>query len=221
MTRKNKTALLNDLQAMFPHAQCELVHTSPFELLIAVILSAQTTDQSVNRVTPQLFRHFPTIDALAQADIKEVEKDIQTLGLFHAKAKNIVTCSQQLMQQFQGRVPSTREELMTLAGVGRKTANVVLSVIYHVPALAVDTHVERVSKRLGLVKSSANPLEVENALMKAFPKERWNQLHHQLIFLGRYQCQARLPQCETCGLQIHCTFFQKKKTDSLRKKPVK
>lgn len=209
MAKINNQKVLEALSLMFPHAQCELNHQTPFQLLIAVMLSAQTTDASVNKVTPALFRRYPEPSDFAHASLEEVESFIKTLGLFRSKAKHLIEASQKLLSDFGGKVPNTREQLMTLPGVGRKTANVVLSVAFHEPALAVDTHVERVTKRLGFVANKATPWDVEEALMKQFAKEKWGALHHQLIFLGRYQCVARKPLCETCRLQSECRYFQK------------
>lgn len=206
--KPNSSEVISHLMMMFPNAQCELVHHNSFQLLIAVMLSAQTTDQAVNKVTPQLFAHFPTPRALAVAPIEQVEADIKTLGLYHSKARHIIETAQQLLDHHNSEVPATREALESLPGVGRKTTNVVLSVAFHIPAIAVDTHVERVSKRLGFAPENATPKEVELRLMKLFPKDTWNLLHHQLIFLGRYQCKARSPQCETCALQSLCRYYQ-------------
>lgn len=212
MTGRKKPSshdVISILMTMFPDAHCELTHSNPFQLLIAVMLSAQTTDQAVNKVTPQLFAHFPTPHALAIAPIEAVEADIKTIGLYHAKARHIIETAQHLLEHHGGEVPSAREALERLPGVGRKTTNVVLSVAFHIPALAVDTHVERVSKRLGFAPDKATPKEVELKLMKHFPRDTWNLLHHQLIFLGRYQCKARSPQCETCGLKSLCRYYEK------------
>lgn len=200
--------VLTYLGEMFPQAQCELVHATPFQLLIAVMLSAQTTDQSVNKVTPLLFQHFPTPYDLANASSEHVEEVIKTIGLYRSKAKHIIETSRLIVDRHLGQVPNDRVSLEALPGVGRKTANVVLSVAFHIPAIAVDTHVERVSKRLGLVTEKSSVREVETKLMKLFPETSWHQLHHQLIFLGRYQCKARAPQCATCRLNKLCRYYQ-------------
>ena len=178
--------ILDIIEEMFPHADCELVHSNAYELLVAVILSAQTTDVSVNKVTPALFDKFPTVDALALASVEEVETFIKSIGLYRNKAKNIINMAKSVVSEHGGTIPNTMEELVKLDGVGRKTANVILSEWYKIPALAVDTHVERVSKRLGLVKKSATVLEVELTLKKKIKKERWRKTHHLLIFFGRY-----------------------------------
>ena len=169
---------------MFPNAECELKHKNPFELLIAVILSAQATDVSVNKATPGLFAAFPTPEALAAAPVEEIIAKIKTIGLYRNKAKNIKACAQQLLERFNGEVPQTRDELVSLPGVGRKTANVVMGDAFGEPAFAVDTHVERVSKRLRICKLNANVTEVEQTLMRKVPKDLWVKTHHTMIFFG-------------------------------------
>lgn len=189
---------------MFPEAHGELQHKNPYELLIAVILSAQATDVSVNKATPALFQAFPTPEALAKAPLEEIIPKIKTIGLYRNKAKNIKACAQQLIDHFEGQVPQTREELVSLPGVGRKTANVVLGDAFGVPAIAVDTHVERVTKRLTICKLDASVQEVEQTLMKKVPENLWVKTHHTLIFFGRYHCTARSPRCEVCPLLDMC-----------------
>ena len=191
---------------LFPDAHCELNHRNPFELLIATILSAQATDVGVNKVTPKLFERFPTPAHLAAASAEEVIECIQSLGLYRSKAKNIRLCAQQLMERFDGEVPQTREELVSLAGVGRKTANVVMSVAFNIPAFAVDTHVERISKRLQICRQKDTVLEVEETLCRKIPKELWSRAHHWMIFFGRYHCIARKPKCHECPLLEMCAF---------------
>lgn len=185
--------LISNLDQMFPNAKCELEYHNLFELIIAVVLSAQTTDVSVNKVTPVLFEKYPTYETLANAKLEDVENIIKNIGLYHNKAKNIIMLSKTLLEK---GMPNTLEGLMELSGVGRKTANVVLGEYYSVPSIAVDTHVKRTSERLGLAKGT--PYEIEQKLMKLFPKERWTKLHIQLVFLGRYVCLARKPKCEEC-----------------------
>lgn len=189
---------------MFPDATCELVHKDPFQLLIAVILSAQATDVSVNKATPALFASYPTPEALAQAPIDAIIEKIKTIGLYRNKAKNIKACAAQLLENFEGQVPKTREALMSLPGVGRKTANVVMGDAFGEPAIAVDTHVERVSKRLRICKLSASVTEVETTLMRKVPKHLWVKTHHTMIFFGRYHCLARSPKCAICPLLYLC-----------------
>ena len=198
-----------EMQKLFPDAHCELDHQTPFQLLIATILSAQATDKGVNKVTPKLFAIYPNAHALANSEEEVVIECIQSLGLYRNKAKNIRLCAQQLVERFNGEVPRTREELVQLAGVGRKTANVVLSVAFGLPAFAVDTHVERISKRLQIVKQSASVLEVEETLCQKLPKELWGKAHHWMIFFGRYHCTARKPKCANCPLLDICAYGQK------------
>ena len=202
--------ILATLEQMFPDAECELNYESVFQLLVAVVLSAQTTDIAVNKVTVDLFDKFDSADKLAEAPIEEVESILKKLGLYHNKSKNIISLSKQLIDKFDGVVPNNMEDLITLDGVGRKTANVVLGEYYNIPSIAVDTHVERVTKRLGLVKDNASVLEVEKTLMKKYPKNIWVKLHHQLIFFGRYHCKAKKPNCEECLLVKDCNYYKKK-----------
>ena len=205
----SKTKTIEAVQTMgdlFPDAHCELNHRNAFELLIATILSAQATDIGVNKVTPKLFERFPTPAHLAAASEESVIECIQSLGLYRSKAKNIRLCAQQLMERFNGEVPQTREELVSLAGVGRKTANVVMSVAFNIPAFAVDTHVERISKRLQICRQKDTVLEVEKTLCRKIPKELWSRAHHWMIFFGRYHCIARKPKCHECPLLEMCAF---------------
>ena len=205
----SKTKTIEAVQTMgdlFPDAHCELNHRNAFELLIATILSAQATDVGVNKVTPKLFERFPTPAHLAEASEEAVIECIQSLGLYRSKAKNIRLCAQQLLERFNGEVPRTREELVSLAGVGRKTANVVMSVAFNIPAFAVDTHVERISKRLQICRQKDTVLEVEETLCRKIPKELWSRAHHWMIFFGRYHCVARKPKCHECPLLEMCAF---------------
>ena len=181
-----------------------------FQLLIATLLSAQATDVSVNKVTPSLFDRFPTPEAFVAAPLESIMQEIRTIGLYRTKAANIQKCCKMLLEDFGGEVPRTLEELTKLPGVGRKTANVVMSVGFHIPAIAVDTHVERISKRLRIAPQKASVLEVEELLMKKIPKERWSDAHHQMIFFGRYHCTARNPKCEVCPLLSMCQEGQKR-----------
>ena len=207
MLSKRKTIeAVQTMGDLFPDAHCELNHRNAFELLIATILSAQATDVGVNKVTPKLFERFPTPAHLAEASEEAVIECIQSLGLYRSKAKNIRLCAQQLMEQFNGEVPCTREELVSLAGVGRKTANVVMSVAFNIPAFAVDTHVERISKRLQICRQKDTVLEVEETLCRKIPKELWSRAHHWMIFFGRYHCIARKPKCHECPLLEMCAF---------------
>lgn len=206
-----KTELIQSyLDEILPDAKCALVFSNPFECLCAVMLSAQTTDKSVNQVTPSLFSAFPDAFALAKAEQKDVESIIQSLGLYRNKAKNLIGLSIALVERHNGVVPNDKKALTELPGVGVKTANVVLAECFGVPAIAVDTHLTRVSKRLGLAKEDDDPLEIEKKLERRFPKERWIKLHHQLIWFGRIQCKAISPLCENCKLQEICSDFKKK-----------
>ena len=205
MLSKEKTMeALSRMYDMFPDAVGELHSDSPFQLLIAVILSAQATDVSVNKATPALFKAYPTPEALAQAPIEDIIEKIKMIGLYRNKAKNIKACAQMLLDNYDGVVPNSREELIKLPGVGRKTANVVLGDAFGVPAIAVDTHVERVTKRLRICKLNASVTEVEATLMRKIPKDLWVKSHHTLIFSGRYHCTARSPKCEICPLLDMC-----------------
>lgn len=201
------------LTEQFPDAHCELIHRNPFELAVAVVLSAQATDVSVNKVTPALFEKYPTPALMAEASLPEIEEKIRTIGLYRNKAKSISALSKRLVEEFHGEMPRTMEELLTLPGVGRKSANVILSVCFDVPAIAVDTHVERISKRLGLARKNDDVFTVEKKLMRKIPKEKWSHAHHLFIFFGRYFCKAKNPQCDDCKLQDLC----KEKNKNLKK----
>lgn len=200
--------ILAKLTEMFPDAHCELIHRNPFELAVAVVLSAQTTDVSVNKVTPQLFEKFPTPQALASASLEEIESCIHRIGLYHNKAKSIQGLARGVVEQFDRVMPQTMEELMSLPGVGRKSANVIMSVCFGMPAIAVDTHVERVSKRLRLAAPKDTVLEVEKKLMRKLPKSEWSHAHHLFIFFGRYFCKAKNPQCQDCPFTSFCREYQ-------------
>jgi endonuclease-3 len=196
-------AILAGLERLYPDADCELDHVDPFQLLVATILSAQTTDRAVNQVTPGLFARFPDARALAAADPLDVEPLIATIGLFRNKAKSVVGAARALVERHGGVVPREREALEALPGVGRKTANVVLSTAFREPALAVDTHVTRLAGRLGL-SSQADPRRIEDDLTALFPRARWGFVSHALIWHGRRVCDARAPRCESCGLALYC-----------------
>ncbi|KMY50575.1 endonuclease III [Peribacillus loiseleuriae] len=209
----NKTQIrycLDTMGEMFPDAHCELNHSNPFELVIAVALSAQCTDVLVNKVTKMLFQKYKTPEDYLSVPIEELEQDIRSIGLYRNKAKNIQKLSKMLIEEYGREVPRDRDELTNLPGVGRKTANVVVSVAYGVPAIAVDTHVERVSKRLGICRWKDSVLEVEKTLMNKIPKEEWSVTHHRLIFFGRYHCKAQNPQCPVCPLLDVCREGKKR-----------
>ncbi|MFI3171030.1 MAG: endonuclease III [Eubacteriales bacterium] len=196
--------ILDEMDKMFPDAECALHHRNPYELIIAVVLSAQTTDEAVNKVTPALFQRFPTPEDLMEGDITEIESYLTKIGLYRNKSKMIKSLSTTLVLEYNSQVPATMKELTSLAGVGRKTANVVLSVAYDIPAFAVDTHVERVSKRLGLAKFDDKVEDVERKLKRKLDRNRWNKAHHSFIFFGRYHCKALRPNCEECVFAKEC-----------------
>lgn len=195
---------------MFPEAHCELNHSNPFELVVAVALSAQCTDVLVNKVTKTLFEKYKTPEDYLKVSLEELQNDIRSIGLFRNKAKNIQKLSQLLLDEYNGEVPMDRDELTKLPGVGRKTANVVVSVAFGIPAIAVDTHVERVSKRLAICRWKDSVLEVEKTLMKKVPRDEWSVTHHRMIFFGRYHCKAQNPQCPSCPLLDLCREGKKR-----------
>lgn len=211
MLSKEKTIwAVHQMMLEFPEAMGALHSDTPFHLLIAVMLSAQATDVSVNKVTPKLFARFPEPKDLAAAEIPEIEAYIRSIGLYHNKAKHLKACAQKILSDFDGVVPNNRAGLVSLPGVGRKTANVVLGDAFNVPAFAVDTHVQRIAKRLQIVKQSASVVEVEQVMTKRLPENEWVKSHHTLIFFGRYQCMARNPKCPTCPLLEICAEGQKR-----------
>lgn len=192
------------LRAKHPDAHCELDHQSAFQLIVATVLSAQTTDVLVNQVTPQLFERWPTPEALASADRADVEQALSRMGMFRQKAKNITSLAAQLLERHGGEVPSTLDELVALSGVGRKTANVVLGVAFNAPeGVVVDTHVQRITQRLGWTQETT-PEKIEADLMRLFPREDWDMLSHTLIFHGRRICSARSPACAACPVTDAC-----------------
>lgn len=198
LNKAETTKVIEAMGKIFPDAKAELDHKNAFELLIAVILSAQTTDIGVNKATPKLFEAYPTPELMMEAELEDLEDKIKTIGLYRNKAKFIKNTATMLVEKFDGEVPRNRKELESLSGVGRKTANVVMSVAFNEPAIAVDTHVERVSKRLNIVDENATVIQVEKTLMEKIPKELWSVAHHRLIFFGRYQCPARKHDHDEC-----------------------
>lgn len=196
--------ILDTIGQMYPDAHCELTHSNPFELTIAVLLSAQCTDETVNKVTATLFQKYKTPEDYLAVPLEELESDIRRIGLFRNKAKNIQKLCRMLIDKYEGEVPREHAQLTELPGVGRKTANVVVSNAFGVPAIAVDTHVERVSKRLRLANEDDSVLEVEKKLMRKIPREEWTDTHHRLIFFGRYHCKAQSPKCDICPLLDSC-----------------
>ncbi len=201
--------VLNYLDELFPEPACELKFNSKFELLVSVILSAQCTDKRVNMVTSELFKKYNTPKDFAGLKQEELEKEIKSCGFYHNKAKNIISCSKDILERFNGNVPNNVDDLMSLAGVGKKTANVVFSVGFGGDAIAVDTHVFRVSNRLGI--KSKNPLECEAKLQKLVPKQNWSKVHHQMVLFGRYFCKAIKPNCKECELADICEYYNERK----------
>ena len=202
---KDISEILDILEQSYPDAECALHHQNVFQLIVAVALSAQTTDKSVNQVTPTLFERYPDAETLAEADVEEVSEYIKRIGMYRTKAKNIVAMAQKLCADFDGQVPDNYDDLISLPGVGRKTANVVLSVGFGQQRIAVDTHVFRVANRIGLVHEK-DVLKTELALMDRIPEERWSRTHHSLIFHGRQCCDARKPKCDSCPIISYCEY---------------
>lgn len=205
--KKSTRNILELLKEQYPDAKCELDYGTPFQLLVATILSAQTTDKKVNEVTKDLFEKYPTVDDFLLISQEELEDRIKQIGLYRNKAKNIMMMCRQLKENFSGEVPDTMEGITSLAGAGRKTANVVLSNAFGVPSIAVDTHVFRVSNRIGLADSD-NVYDVELQLQKELPKKEWSLAHHLLIFHGRRCCTARNPKCEVCPIKHMCKYYK-------------
>ncbi|MCC8146008.1 MAG: endonuclease III [Bacteroidales bacterium] len=211
MTKKERyNKVIEWFEANMPVAETELHYGSPFQLLISVILSAQCTDKRVNLVTPTLFEAFPTPEVLAVATPEAVYEYIKSVSYPNNKSRHLVNMAKMLVEEYNGEVPSSIKELTRLPGVGKKTANVIASVVFNIPALAVDTHVFRVANRIGLTDNSKSPLETEKVLTKYIPENLWSIAHHWLILHGRYICIARKPKCEICGLTEYCKYFNKK-----------
>ena len=206
----NTKEILNELALLYPDAQPALQFKSPYELLVAVILSAQCTDERVNKVTAVLFEKYDTPEKMVSLTQEELEKYIFSCGFYHNKAAHILSASYDILSKFGGEVPSSLEELKTLAGVGQKTANVVYAVAFGGDAIAVDTHVFRVSNRLGIAEGNT-PAKVEEGLCKAIPKELWSKAHHYLIYHGRRVCHSQRPDCENCTLKEYCKFYKNTK----------
>ncbi len=204
--------IIDILNTTYPNPQTELNYDTPFQLLIATILSAQCTDERVNIITSKLFADHPTVEAIQQLPLPDLENYIRSAGLWQTKARNIKKTCDMLLDKFNGKVPRTRSELMLLPGVGRKTANVVLSNAFKIPAFAVDTHVHRVANRLGLAKSN-NPDDTERQLTAIIPQQMWNDGHHWLILHGRRICNARQPKCDICPLAHLCMYALKRQSD--------
>ena len=209
MTKKQRYGFVIDwFQKNNPNAETELNYSDPYELLVAVILSAQCTDKRVNLVTPALFKKFPSPQKLARAEFDDVEPLIRSVSFANNKTRHLIGMAKMLVEQFNGEVPDNMEDLITLPGVGRKTANVIISVVFDKPGMAVDTHVFRVSARIGLTTNAKTPLQTEQQLVANIPQELLAVAHHWLILHGRYICVARRPKCEQCGLKPACKFYQ-------------
>lgn len=222
MTRKERyEVVLAWFEEHMPVAETELHYSTPFELLVAVILSAQCTDKRVNMITPRLFKQYPTAEIMARAEVEDIFELIRSISYPNSKAKYLVSMAKMLVEQFGGEVPEEREQLMKLPGVGRKTANVIAAVVYHRPTMAVDTHVFRVANRIGLTTNAKTPLETELTLIKYIPEVLIPKAHHWLILHGRYICVARKPHCWECGLAPYCRYFaaqeRKKKRETQQK----
>lgn len=202
-SKKEIIQILNKLHTEYPDAECALVHRNLYELIVAVVLSAQTTDKSVNKISGSLFEAYPTPADLAAADQEDVISIIKTIGMYKTKSKNIIALAQELQERFNGQIPEEYDDLISLPGVGRKTANVVMAVGFGKQRIAVDTHVFRVTNRIGIV-AEKNVLKTELALMETLPEERWSEAHHSFIFHGRNCCSARNPQCDTCVINDLC-----------------
>ena len=200
--------ILNKLDIMIPNPKCELNYEKDYELLIATVLSAQCTDSRVNKVTEVLFKKYNLLE-LSKENEHNIEKIIYSCGNYKKKSKYIIEIAKSLIKDYKGKVPNDRNYLENLPGVGRKTTNVVLSNIFNVPAIAVDTHVERVSKRLSLAKENDSVLDVEKKLMKKIPKNKWSRTHHQLVLFGRYICKSVKPECNKCLLKEYCKYYKK------------
>jgi endonuclease III len=210
-----KCDLLEKLDIMIPDPKCELNYNKDYELLIATVLSAQCTDARVNMVTKELFSKYD-IYSLAAANINDIKKIIKSVGTYTRKSEYIIEIAKRLVNDYNGKVPNDRKYLESLPGVGRKTCNVVLSNIYDVPTIAVDTHVERVSKRLNLVRQNDDVIKVENKLMKKIPKNKWSRFHHQMVLFGRYICKSKNPDCENCLLNNECKYYLRTVKKSLK-----
>ncbi len=202
--------IIEELDRLYPDARCELNYTKDYELLIAIVLSAQCTDKRVNEVTKVLWQKY-NLKSLAEANLKDIENIIRPCGSYTKKAYYLKTIASKLLEDYNGKVPNNREYLESLPGVGRKTCNVVLSNIYDIPAIAVDTHVARVSVRLGLARKDDTVYNIERKLMKKFPKDKWSRLHHQLVLFGRYKCKAIKPECDDCKFKSFCKYYKSKK----------
>lgn len=204
MTKNQFLEISNYIDSLFPDAKCELFYSRDYELVIAVMLSAQTTDKSVNNVTSVLFKKYPTLKAIYDAPLEDIEESIKSLGLYKNKAKNIKGIAKTLIEEFDGKLPSDKDLLQTLPGIGNKSAGVIRCEVFKIPDLPVDTHIIRISNRLGIAKKSDEPIDIEHKLKRLIPEDKWIKSHHQLIHFGRYFCTARNPRCEECQIRKYC-----------------
>lgn len=210
MLNVDNQIVIEELEKLFPNAKCELNYRNVYELSVAVILSAQTSDASVNKITPILFDKYPTLKELSVAKYEDVFLIISPLGLAQRKAEYLIKFSNTVLNSYDGIVPNTIDELVKIPGIGRKTANVIVSEGYGLPGLAVDVHVTRVSKRLGFANEFATPDQIEKILKMYFPIEKWHDIHHKLIFMGRYLCKSQKPECFRCPFTHNCQYFKTK-----------
>ena len=209
-TKQQVQAIISRLEEEYPLAECSLQYEKDYELLFATRLSAQCTDERVNKVTPALFERFPTLQSLAEAEVSEVEQYIHSCGFYHGKARDIVACSKVLLEEYDGKVPGTMEELVKLPGVGRKTANLILGDIFHVPgSTVVDTHCIRLTNRIGLIDDVKEPEKIERKLRTILPPEKSNDFCHRMVLHGRAVCKAQNPQCEQCCIRDLCVTGSK------------
>ena len=207
-SEKEVWSIVEELKRLYPEGLCSLPYPKPYELLFAVRLAAQCTDERVNMVTPALYARFPTLESLAEADVSEVETYIHSTGFFRAKARDIVATSRMMLEQYGGQVPDNMEDLLKLPGVGRKTANLILGDVYHKPGVVVaDTHCIRITGRLGLTDGTKDPVKVEQQLRQVLPPEESNDFCHRMVLHGRAVCMARKPDCQNCTLRPWCSFF--------------
>lgn len=204
MNKERSNQILSKLRILIPNPKCELNYSNTFELLCAVMISAQTTDKRVNTVTGELFRKYPTPEQMMKADINDIKEIIKSIGLANNKSRSLINLSKAIVEEYNGEIPNTLECLMTLPGVGRKTAGVVLALGFNVPAMPVDTHLHRVAKRLGYIKENDDVLVAEEKYKKYIPKAEWIEAHHLLLLFGRYHCKAVNPECDNCELKEFC-----------------
>ena len=206
MTKEKYQVIEQYIDSLFPDAKCELFYSKDYELVIAVMLSAQTTDKAVNQVTESLFKDYPSLESLDKASLEDVENHIKRLGMYKNKAANIKGIAHTLLKDFDGVVPSDKELLQTLPGIGNKSAGVIRAEVFKIPDLPVDTHIIRITNRLGIANTKDQPIDIEHKLKKIIPEESWIKSHHQLIHFGRYFCTARSPKCEECKLRNICKY---------------